>query len=216
MKNITLVGILVALFMCLTTGMVQADLTTIGTATYSGNEYNLIYEDDNIDGGLVWLDYTRSLAIWDTHVHWSQSLGGSLTVNLNAGVSTDIDWSTGWRLPYTQGHINGNDFFPGNEMEHLYYISLGNSGSLVNTHDFDNLYSLDYWSEHTAGNYDAWAFHMGSGILHTSNRNDAHYGMAVHVGEVSISVVPEPISSTLFIVGGATLGFRRFRKKIKN
>ncbi|UCH81270.1 MAG: PEP-CTERM sorting domain-containing protein [Nitrospiraceae bacterium] len=28
-------------------------------------------------------------------------------------------------------------------------------------------------------------------------------------------VVPEPISSTLFIVGGATLGFRRFRKKYK-
>ena len=28
------------------------------------------------------------------------------------------------------------------------------------------------------------------------------------------AVVPEPISSTLFIVGAATLGFRRFRKKI--
>ncbi len=27
------------------------------------------------------------------------------------------------------------------------------------------------------------------------------------------SLVPEPISSTLFIVGGATLGFRRFRKR---
>ena len=30
-----------------------------------------------------------------------------------------------------------------------------------------------------------------------------------------VSVVPEPISSILFIVGGATLGFRRFRKKFK-
>lgn len=29
------------------------------------------------------------------------------------------------------------------------------------------------------------------------------------------SVVPEPISSTLFIVGAATLGFRRFKKKFK-
>ena len=31
----------------------------------------------------------------------------------------------------------------------------------------------------------------------------------------AVSVVPEPISSTLFIVGGVTLGFRRFRKKFK-
>ena len=30
------------------------------------------------------------------------------------------------------------------------------------------------------------------------------------------TVVPEPISSTLFLVGAATLGFRRFRKTIKN
>ncbi len=32
---------------------------------------------------------------------------------------------------------------------------------------------------------------------------------------VTPSVVPEPISSTLFVIGGATLGFRRFRKKRK-
>jgi hypothetical protein len=29
------------------------------------------------------------------------------------------------------------------------------------------------------------------------------------------AVVPEPISSTLFIAGGGTLGFRRFRKKFR-
>ena len=34
--------------------------------------------------------------------------------------------------------------------------------------------------------------------------------------ELYTSVVPEPISSTLFIVGGATLGFRRFWKKFRN
>jgi hypothetical protein len=34
-------------------------------------------------------------------------------------------------------------------------------------------------------------------------------------GGSSPPIVPEPISSTLFIVGGATLGFRQFRKKFK-
>lgn len=31
-----------------------------------------------------------------------------------------------------------------------------------------------------------------------------------------LTVVPEPISSALFLIGGATLGFRRYRKTIKN
>jgi hypothetical protein len=32
-------------------------------------------------------------------------------------------------------------------------------------------------------------------------------------GTTGFAVVPEPVSSTLFIVGAATLGYRRFRKK---
>lgn len=35
-------------------------------------------------------------------------------------------------------------------------------------------------------------------------------------GFAAFTVVPEPISSILFLVGGATLGFRRFRKTITN
>ncbi len=33
---------------------------------------------------------------------------------------------------------------------------------------------------------------------------------------VSVTHTPEPVSSTLFLVGAATLGFRRFRKKRRN
>ncbi len=49
-------------------GTANSALQTIGTASYDLDgvggsnpigEYNLIYEDDSINGGLVWLDYTN-------------------------------------------------------------------------------------------------------------------------------------------------------------
>ncbi len=46
------------------------------------------------------------------------------------------------------------------------------------------------------------------------NPNESKPGTnAIGIDLGSMSVVPEPISSTLFIVGGATLGFRRFFKR---
>jgi hypothetical protein len=37
----------------------------------------------------------------------------------------------------------------------------------------------------------------------------------IAIDNITTTVAPEPISATLFIVGGATLGLRRFRKKFK-
>ena len=51
-----------------------------------------------------------------------------------------------------------------------------------------------------------------SKIMFIEDNNDNDY---VGIGDVAFAsvIAPEPISSTLFIVGAATLGFRRFRKQ---
>jgi hypothetical protein len=76
------------------TGLAQATLITIGSASYMGLDYKLIYDDDDTGyggGGLVWLDYTRSRDIWQNQVNWASGLGSSLTVTLDPGYTTDID-----------------------------------------------------------------------------------------------------------------------------
>ena len=133
-------------------GAAKAELVTIGTARYMGNDYNLIYEEDSIYGGLVWLDYTRDFVSWQDQVNWVFGLGGNLTVTLYPGYTTTIDWSTGWRLPivdeskanmlsgrlgYEGPDPNGyHDYMNGynmvnSEMGHLFYISLGNKGAVA-------------------------------------------------------------------------------------
>ncbi|NLE37071.1 MAG: hypothetical protein GX621_03505, partial [Pirellulaceae bacterium] len=72
-----------------------ASPVVIGSATYSGNNYNLIYEDAR---GLVWLDYAH-VGSWQNQLTWASTLGGSLTVNLDPLYETEINWTTGWRLP---------------------------------------------------------------------------------------------------------------------
>lgn len=87
------------------------------------------------------------------------------------------------------------------------------------------------------GGWDAWgtSFDDQHGLTlnwgDTVNSNDSYgsqereirnvavsFGGTTYDGtfaNAQVSVVPEPISSTLFLVGAATLGFRRFRRKFK-
>ena len=113
-------GMLLMLFVCLIglSGIANAiaPLTTIGIATYGTSTYNLIYEGGLGQKGLIWLDYTNAGDTWSNQMSWADGLNNELTYTLRTGIT--VSWLGGWRLPSV------------NEMEHLYYHSLGNSDDL--------------------------------------------------------------------------------------
>ncbi len=59
MKKRFLLLLATGLFFLSMTGLVNAALTTIGTAQFNGvgDEYNLIWDNDNNGNSVIWLDY---------------------------------------------------------------------------------------------------------------------------------------------------------------
>lgn len=132
-----------------------------------------------------------------------------------------------WRLPsaYNQdgsGPCRGLNCTD-SELGNLFYNALGNGpnsgpGEFTNPGPFINVQTwIGYWSDTYYWESDCatpcvWIFSFDIGQLPVYDGTGGESAWAVR----SISsgpVVPEPISSTLFIVGGATLGFRRYRRK---
>jgi hypothetical protein len=165
-------------------GMAGASLTVIGTATYDGKDYNLIYEDDQ---GLIWLDYTNPSGGfgvgWYGQMKWAAGLNASgvLTYNFNPGIS--VSWDGDWRLPKTadgtrryscDGTTTAGFNITTSEMGHLFYKSLGNLGyfdtngkpqagwGLKNNGPFTKLDTDSYWSgtEYSIYPQHAWDFNM--------------------------------------------------------
>ena len=173
--KVRFVCVLAILGLLLMSGLAQAQLTVIGTATYQGTAYNLIWDDDNNGNSVVWLDYSNGLLAWQAQKDWAAGLDAQLTYDIDPQYT--VTWNDAeWRLPntvdgaweyscdgtLTSSTATGGYYFTNSEMGHLYYTELGNPGyehmsggscqadpawsSLQNTGPFNNLIASWYWS----------------------------------------------------------------------
>lgn len=157
----------------------------------------------------------------DTNLMWLQDANYAYTSDYDAdGLlkwNDAVTWATtlsyagfnDWLLPSAfnsdgSGPCYGygcND----SETGHLYYIEGISSSS---PGPFINVQPTNYWSGTNASSTHAWDFGLTDGYQHTLTKDSALRVWAVRV-------VPEPISSVLFVIGSALFGVRFYLRSTK-
>ncbi|MCP3874325.1 MAG: hypothetical protein GY699_14370 [Desulfobacteraceae bacterium] len=193
-------------------GVSQAALSIIGTATCSGNSFNLIYDSDGPLGPITWLDYTNHTIVnWITMNYWAASLNTPEVIQYNLNPGVTMNWGGDWRLPDQIGY---GGYVTTSEMGRLYFTELGNpaGGPMTNYGPFSNLTNSYYWGNsrptHSEGN--GWATRMDTG--HTDAYEDHNYmiGLAVRPGQLV------PVPGAFWLLGSGLIGFLGFRRRYNN
>jgi hypothetical protein len=170
----------------------------------------------------LWVDEARGL-VYDTdlNITWLQDANYARTSGYDADGRMNwysaTEWASNltyagysdWRLPATPIWCFGYDC-TSSEMGHLYFIELGNTSSsipnapIANTGPFMNMSHTYYWSSGTKGSR-GWYFLFGRGIQEPHSSLEWGNNKAWAVRDGNSGIVTEPISSILFITGGAVL-----------